>query len=513
MFNKTIVIRFVPFIIFLIIFLVYLSTLAPSIYWGDGPELVSAAYTMGIAHPSGYPLYTLLGKLFTFIPIGTIAYRLNIMSAFFASLAVMLLYFVAFKITKSRLAALFSSLTLGFSYTLWTQATIAEVYTLNAFFLVALILILLKWAETMKQRYLYAFSFILGLGLTNHLTLILAFPAFIFFIIWNIKKCHINHKNLVSIRAILLMLAFFVIGLAIYIYLPLRALQDPFINWGNPHNLKLFLQHVSGAGYGNHFLSGDIFLNLAKAVICLLVQFPLILVFALSGIPVLYIRNRIIFIFISLIALFNIVFNVIYDITDIIVYYIPFYIVISLFIGIGMGHFLSLVKARFYLTKHFIYTIFIIAFIVLLFSNAFSFASITKDGNSIWRVDRSKFSMADNYANFMFAYAKSNSVITGDWDDVVFPLTYYQAVENKRRDLVVLYKGILPYAPWYAEQLKQRYPERKLAIGGKNLTVVFGAPSLLYYVIVNPSLVDTFNATFIREYEAQQITVAPDTKH
>lgn len=82
----------------LISFIVYLLTLAPTVYWGDSGELITVAYTLGIAHPSGYPTYTLLGHLFTYIPFGSIAWRVNLMSAVFASLAVMLLYFVCWKV-------------------------------------------------------------------------------------------------------------------------------------------------------------------------------------------------------------------------------------------------------------------------------------------------------------------------------------------------------------------------------------------------------------------------------
>ena len=79
---------------------VYLSTLTPTVGFHDSGELITVAYTLGIAHPPGYPLYTLFGKLFiTLIPIGNIAYRMNMESALFASLAVMMTYFIILKLT------------------------------------------------------------------------------------------------------------------------------------------------------------------------------------------------------------------------------------------------------------------------------------------------------------------------------------------------------------------------------------------------------------------------------
>ena len=92
--------KIIGLMIFFISIIVYLFTIAPSISWGDSAELITVAYTMGIAHPSGYPLFTLLGKLFTFFPLGTVAFRVNLMSAIFASLTVTIVFFVVEKITN-----------------------------------------------------------------------------------------------------------------------------------------------------------------------------------------------------------------------------------------------------------------------------------------------------------------------------------------------------------------------------------------------------------------------------
>ena len=83
-------------------FLVYVRTLCPTVYVGDSGELISAAYTLGIAHPPGYPLYCLLGKLFTFLPFGNIAYRVNLLSAFFASLTVGMVYRILLRLLRKK---------------------------------------------------------------------------------------------------------------------------------------------------------------------------------------------------------------------------------------------------------------------------------------------------------------------------------------------------------------------------------------------------------------------------
>ncbi|MFB0545727.1 MAG: DUF2723 domain-containing protein, partial [Anaerolineae bacterium] len=118
-------------ILFGLSLVLYLRTLAPSVaaIFDDSLEFQLVCYELGIAHPTGYPLYTLLGKLFTLIPLGDVAYRVNLMSAFFAALTVALLYLVARKIA-SRPPAVLAALSLAFSPVFWSQAIIAEVYTL-----------------------------------------------------------------------------------------------------------------------------------------------------------------------------------------------------------------------------------------------------------------------------------------------------------------------------------------------------------------------------------------------
>ncbi|NIN64847.1 MAG: DUF2723 domain-containing protein, partial [Anaerolineae bacterium] len=117
-------------------FLIYLGTLAPSVatIFDDSLEFQLVCYLPGIAHPTGYPLYTLLGKLFTFVPLGDVAYRVNLMSAFFAALTVVFLYATLRLIVKYRVPAALGAASFALSPVFWSQAVIAEVYTLNAAF-------------------------------------------------------------------------------------------------------------------------------------------------------------------------------------------------------------------------------------------------------------------------------------------------------------------------------------------------------------------------------------------
>jgi len=131
---------------------IYLKTMAPDLTWAnggsDGGDLITAAATGGIAHPSGYPLYLILARFFQLIPVGSLAYRTNLMSALFAVLTALLVYAIVFKYLLAELdeytvsiVGLSAGFAIGLSPLFWSQAVITEVYTLHAFFIALIIYI------------------------------------------------------------------------------------------------------------------------------------------------------------------------------------------------------------------------------------------------------------------------------------------------------------------------------------------------------------------------------------
>ncbi len=164
--------------------LVYLQTLSPTIGEADSFEFQVAAKVLGVAHPTGYPLYTLLGRLFIFLPVGDAAYRVNLTSPVFATLAVLFLYLTVARLSGRRAAALVAALAFAFSPTFWSQAVVAEVYALNAFF-VALLLYLVVARDPAPATSGWRLpAFLYGLSLTNHLTMVLLAPALAASVLW-----------------------------------------------------------------------------------------------------------------------------------------------------------------------------------------------------------------------------------------------------------------------------------------------------------------------------------------
>jgi hypothetical protein len=196
-------------------------TLAP----GDSAEFVLASATLGIPHPTGYPLYTLLGKLFASLPFGTIPARVNFMSAFFAALALALF----FQLVRGELArrgaaasawpaAFLAMVVLGTFPPFWRQALVAEAYTLKCAIAVALVWLVSTYLDSDRDAYLYAAALLASLGLGAHTSL-----AYLCLCLGAFVLPRLVHRP----RLLLRCAGWFALGLSPFVYLYLRALSGP----------------------------------------------------------------------------------------------------------------------------------------------------------------------------------------------------------------------------------------------------------------------------------------------
>jgi hypothetical protein len=181
--------RATPDVLFFAAFLtLYVMTLCPSIYTFDSAELTAGAYSLGIVHPTGYPVYLMLAKLFSVIvPIGDIAYRVNLFSAVCAALTLVVLRRVAFMITGRSYYATLAIGMLGVSYPLWSVAVVAEVYTLHVFFLSGILWLILRWRVTGRPFYFIMLGLVTGLSFGNHMSTILVVPG-VAILVWEQLK-------------------------------------------------------------------------------------------------------------------------------------------------------------------------------------------------------------------------------------------------------------------------------------------------------------------------------------
>lgn len=225
----------------LLAFAVYLTTLPPTVTGEDSGEFISAAYTLGIPHPPGYPLWCLAAHAFTRLPVGEVAWRVNLSTAVFASGTVALMALLIMALTRNRLAALAGALALAFSREFWEQAIIAEVYALNAFLLAAALLLLWHWRNTQRRSLLYALALIVGLGQANHNSMAIAAVLFAGFILWFDSGTWRERLRCYAAGTLIAIAA----AIAVYTYLPLASLRNPPMDWGNPETLQGWYDHVT----------------------------------------------------------------------------------------------------------------------------------------------------------------------------------------------------------------------------------------------------------------------------
>lgn len=435
-------------------FFVYLKTLAPTVTGEDSGELIAAAYSLGIPHPPGYPLWTLLGKLFSLLPVGDVAFRINLMSAFFASLTVFLIVLIAGKITGSRIAAFVASLAFGFSKTFWSQTVIAEVYTLNAFFLALLIFLLITWRDAKESQqpfYLYLILIIFSLSLANHYPLMLiALPGFLLYVYSN-KKPQVMEflkKPFSSSRTLLkLLFAFLLVALPcafFYIHEMYRARGNPLFNWNNPSTPARLLEHISRSDYksldlGKPFSPSDVLSFIFNYLGELGAQFTLFLLpIALIGGPVLFSRKKSIawsLLVIFLLSSFGLIFVLRYsfdreNIMRVTPYYIPSYLVASIFLAAGLLWIIEIIGRRVKRLKLSPLYGAILCAVLLL-----PLPVIPLHANYAFN-DLSRNYISYDYASSLLKSLPGNAILFPSGDNNTFPIAYLQVVEKLRPDVL-----------------------------------------------------------------------------
>jgi hypothetical protein len=409
-------------------FVVYLRTLAPTVMWYDMGELTTASYVLGIAHNTGYPLYILLGKLFTLFPIGDVAYRVNLMSAVFASLTVALVFLIIAELTRNRAAALIGALTVAFSSTLWASANWAESYPLNAFSTALITWLLLRWRTTGQVWYVRLALLAFGLSIGNHRLIVLLAPGILLFL-W-------AARGRLSIGHWLQLALLFLLGLSVYLYLPIRGSQGPSLNWAQPANLStywhMFLTGDSGSEHWNFAFLGRLNI-LALFPLHEVTAFGLIL--AAIGLVSALKRDRL-FAAYSLLLCASIGLLVLtYMIHNVFNYFIPAYLMVGVWIGYGVDAILSFVTRQAGLGAFQLSAVrpglrWSLAALVLASLPVVLFA------RSLPAVDRSHDYSAYDFARTTLERVEPNSTIVADtW--AASPLWYVQLVEGYRRDVFV----------------------------------------------------------------------------
>lgn len=481
--------------VFVITFVVYALTCAPGVYFTDSGELAGAVATLGVSHPSGYPLFVLLGKLWTILPLaGTIIRELNLFAAFctaasafvFVQVAALIMEFsLEFKSTKekkksvakaddqaetvastkSHIGAAVLGLCYAFGATVWAQATSIEVYSLHLLMINLVLLSFLSGIIKNNNKNLMVSALLLGLSFTNHMTTILLLPAMIFLFFKRPgEKFNFGADRL---KSLLFMMIPFVLGLSVYLYLPLRASAQPEFNWGYvSRGFDKLLYHMQGKQYQVWMFTGSKVWgeNFDKFASAFAHQFLFFLVLPVLYVFSLWAKNKneskyLLMTFIGMIAApfisfkgkgkeilwffiilgFSCIFySFNYSIHDIDSYFLTAFIAYYLLCAVGLG----------YLSEKFgnkSYAMLAIPVIVLAMN--FSNADLSKDNT------------VEEYTKLTAGKLEKNAlIISAQWDFWVSPFWYMQKIENYRPDVVLVEKELLRRT-WYPYQFAKWYPE------------------------------------------------------
>jgi len=424
--------------------LFYLRTIAPSVLGGDAGELQSVPYTLRLTHPTGYPLQTLVGKLWTtIVPIGSVAYRMNLFSALVGAAAVGLIYGAVRLSTGSELSAFLAALLLGVSEVFWEQAIIGDKYALNAFLLALVVLTLVRWSKAPSQRNLHVCAFCYGLSLTHHRSIAVFFPFLIGYWLWRTPHLLSQWRRLGKLAL------FLFLPLLLYLWLPIAASRGTPPGTWQPSSLQEWGTYMLDKGYLSKAQPhGGTWEGIALFGEMLLAQFtPYGVLLGLLGL-VYQVRTRNpLWVFLALGFVFQTVLAASYQIPRYWVFFLPSFVLFALWIGEGLAWLSSATIVLVRRSKSLGYGIagvtlasFIILIALPLWRNYPIFRERHLDGGSldIWRQYLKEGYLAQRFAENSLPFVEPNSIIAADWEQFT-PLWYFQRVEGWRSDVTVMH--------------------------------------------------------------------------
>jgi hypothetical protein len=415
-------------------------------YGGDGGDLLAAVLTGGVPHPSGYPTYLLWAGLLQFLPYANAVTKGALASLIPAAAAVALLAFFVNHLDgcrgwRSVLAGALGAIALAFAPLFAGQAVIVEVYGLHMFFLlVGLWTAALLFEGRAATWHVGALMLLFGLGIGNHLTLLLLAPVLLYAYG---SGTPLPQRKVAFLWFILPVL----LGLFVYALLPIRSIAQPPINWGNPHTIEGFFWLVSGAPYRELVFGIQPFEYLPRiryTANLLTTQFTpvglLLVVLAIGSSPRRIVHWNGVF---AWLAIPSIVYAIGYNTNDSLVYLLPAWVSIACWIGLGAG----IVWDRIYRGIQWGKVCIILCFTLLL---AFIPATL-KDIDP--RVD-------DRLANDLNSAltAPINAMILTSEDLDTFPLWYAHFGLGLRPDLRIICAPLLQF-DWYHQVVAYTYPD------------------------------------------------------
>jgi hypothetical protein len=419
----------------------YLRTLAPTVLAFDSGEFQFVAPTFGLAHPTGYPLYLLLGWLFALLPVGDVAYRLNLFSAVAAAGAVGLTALLAATVLPGgplprRLGGLAAAAATAVSYELWSQAVIAEVYAFQLLLLAALSLaVVRRWP-------LPTVGLLVGLSLAHHRAALLTLPLLALYLLVDRGRAALAWRPL-ALAAVLAALP-----LLLYLTLPLRAERSPFLAQETAsgrrivsfeNDLNGFIDAVTGRVFADKLTAPERLEERLSLVLRLASRqwTGVVWLVAAAGALLLVAQRPLAGVLVLGVFAITVAFAVLYRIGDIEVYFIPAYWAAALAAGGAVAGLVGLARSP--------------GLGAALGSGAVVLLAGPSLLTNLPLVDRSgQWEVRERWERILAAPLPPKAILASDDRDDMTPLWYFTLVEGVRPDLIGLFPGIVNQ-PDYAD--------------------------------------------------------------
>ena len=394
-------------------------TLCPTVYVEGSGELIGAAYKLGTAHPTGYPLFCLSSRLIALVlPWVSPAMAINIASALFAAACCGTLAAVLYGRGVRPVVALAAALALAFSRTFWSQAVIAEVYGLALLLVVLVLAQTLRACERKEPRQVLLLGWLMGLGLTAHLMQVLIWPGVVAVLTWRWPA--LWRRPLLLAQGMLAALG----GYSLVAYLPLRNGRGAGFHWGPLGDLAALWQHLSGALYRSSFFSlplEGMLLNAQRWLEQAAGEFHLALVPLIAwGGWVTWRRDRSVLVLVGGAIACNLIAALNYhrDPNGLPVFYLLSIVGLAVWLGMGLDALASRVRP--------LVAVPLAALVVALVLTAHYEESA-----------RSENWVADRYGRDILADLPEGAILITEGDDAAFVLDYLLRIEGLRPDVTL----------------------------------------------------------------------------
>lgn len=433
----------------------YLRTAAQDIVLGDSPELVGVAAVLGVAHPPGYPVWTIVAHLFTLLPIGTLPFRVSLFSVVAAVACVVLVYLTALRLSRNLVASAAAALALALVPAFWAWSVVPEVFALADALAAGLLYLVLLWHQEERPAYFIAAAFLGGLGMAHQQTIALLAPA-ILYLMW-------HHRKRFDARLLARATLAFGVGLLPYLYLPIGAARHTAWNFAELASVGDVIGHILRSGYGTgalvsvpQFQGGSVIERLAVFATSFTVVGP---VLAAIGVASLYRRDRA-WLWTSAIAFavsgplfiaytnINLAFPVLHAVIE--RFFLLPEVVLAPLAAVGIVAIADAARVPALMRAA---PIALSALAVAVAAGiAFSrFAAI----------DESDDRLARAFGMDILDSTRQGALLLAAGDAVVGPVGYLQTIEGVRTDVTFIQMPLL-YGDWYIRQLRREYPTLKL---------------------------------------------------